>query len=248
MSIVESGPENLAPHPPRRDVERWLAREVSSEERQRIETHLSSCRACQEFAESCRREQAALEERLPPQAFAARVLARAATGPAPWRRWPLVLATSATSALLLMALLLWRPAADAERWRGGAAVVRVYLDREGQRSLLLDHIPRPGDRLRYEITLPPGQRAYAALVALEDGRALPVLPPSSAAPPFEVAGTSLLPGAAALESGAPARLLLVLRPVPFAIGSLLAEVELSARQGRHPDGVAHELGFAPEAP
>ncbi len=248
MNTVAPGTENHALHPARRDLERWLAQEISGEEGQRIETHLASCRACCDFVETCRREQAALEARQPPPLFAARVLARAAPGTAPRPRWPFVLAASTASALLLIALLLWRPAAEGERWRGGAAVVRVYLDRAGQRSLLGEQRPLAGDRLRYEITLPPGRRAYAALVALENGRALPVLPASRAAPPFEIAGTSLLPGAAALEGGAPARLLLVIRPAPFAIDSLLAEIESAARQGRTPDGVAHELVLGPEAP
>lgn len=248
MHVLLSDFDGRTGHPPRRDLERWLAQEASGEEWKRIADHLASCRACEEYVEACRGEQEALEARSPPATFAASVLARAASGAAPRPRWPFLLAASATAALLLIAVLLWRPAAEGERWRGAAAVVRVYLEREGQRALLGDHRPRPGDRLRYEIALPPGQRAYAALVALESARALPVLPASRAAPPFEIAGTSFLPGSAALEGGAPARLLLVIRPAPFAIDSLLVEAEFAVRQGRTLEGVAHQLLLDPEAP
>jgi hypothetical protein len=239
----------LAGHPPRRDLDRLAAQELAAPERQPIETHVATCAECRAYLESRRREQAELVERLPPEVFAASVLSRPARGAESGPGWRLALAaSSAVAVLALLALWFWRPPPEPARWRGDAAVVRVVLEREGQRSLLGDIRPRPGDRLRFEIALPPSRRAWTALVAIENGRALPVLPPSREDPPFEIRGSGWLPGSAAVVAGPPARLMLVLRPAPFSLASLLAEVEQAEHAGRAPEGLAHELLLDGEAP
>jgi hypothetical protein len=106
--------------------------------------------------------------------------------------------------------------------------------------------------LRYKITLPPGKRAYAALLTVEGNDVIPVLPGRVEAEPYPVSGETILPGSVEIEPGNESSVVLVIvREGRFAIKDILKEVKNAAAAS--PDkidvpGVVSRLQIAPGAP
>ena len=81
-------------HPPRFDLERLLAEEISGEQAAELRSHLDSCAACQLLMTRLESEQARLLAEKPPAVFVAGLGERAPAGVrrlhthvARWRMW-----------------------------------------------------------------------------------------------------------------------------------------------------------------
>ena len=241
-------------HPARIDYDRLLAGELNPLKSNELREHARSCGDCRAYLAALEADGADLLRRLPPNAFTDRVMHRAGFTRRPMLRWALA---GAAVVLLLAGVVSgwwWQRRGGTEpgtRWMGGAQQIRVYLERPGEPANPLETQPRVGDRLRFEVVLPPGRTGYAALVALDGGRAQAVLPADPLHPPFPVSGSTLLPGSAAVEpGGGRVQLVLVVRETPFQLAALLQELQQADREGTLQGilGLAYSLAVDLDAP
>jgi hypothetical protein len=192
--------------------------------------------------------------RLPTAAFVRQVNERAGTTKptAPRLAWRVALPAFAAAAIVVLSALWFaHPAPQddpAMRWRGQAPGVQVYLHRAQESSKLTEQPVIAGDRLRYEVALPTGESGYAAVFALEEGRATPILPPEPGAIALRVVGNSLLPGSVEITAGgSPVELVLIVRGQYFSTAQIIPELEAADARGAlaQVKGVAHQLSVAP---
>jgi anti-sigma factor RsiW len=241
-------------HPTTWEMQRWLAGELSTTQREALQDHLGGCPQCADYLASRQQEQAHLMERLPPETFAARISARAQTEAAleprlqaaePWwkrmpRLWLWLPATAAAAAVALL-LLVGRgqpPEPGDVHWMGGQPAVRLVVQRGP--ATLSDAVPRVGDRVRYEVTLPGDQRGYAAVMAIQEGEVVALSPPAPMALPIH--GPTWMPGSVALDPGGGlVRVLLFVRPDAFELAPLAEALRQAAPESapRWPPGLVH---------
>jgi anti-sigma factor RsiW len=227
-------------HPARFDLDRLAAGELDDAVAEPLRAHAEGCEACRAYLAGLERDRTTLLARRPAAAFAVAIEERILAGdprPVPVRRWVWAWGLGgvvAVAALLVIALRVPNDPGGTgsgrgvdTRWMGAPAVVRVHVLRDGVTSLL-EGAPRPGDRLRWEVSLPPGIRGHVAVIGVEGARAFPVLPPGAAEDAFPLDGSGLLPGSVEVDAAGPAtRLLLVVRAQPFRAGDLAEEAARS---------------------
>lgn len=222
-------------HPPQIDLDRFVASELNARESDNISAHLENCVPCRVYVENTLTEKEELDRRKSPTSFAfdveERMKASRRANASSHRRWAWGLSAATVAvAVSVIAILYLGPSSRDEqtpglRWMGGNVATKIYLNRNEQTQLLLGQKPMPGDRLRYEVVVPAGYRMYAALIAVEGNRPSVLLPADPASEPFEVVGTTMLPGSVEIV---PERgnviLLLIVRPRSFQFDELLQEL------------------------
>ena len=251
-------------HPPTFDLDLFLAEEVEPTDTENIRQHLDQCAECRRYVEDRMAERANQMELLSPKVFAHQVEERFAAeelpvepsrGTARPRRWvwSVGFAVLATAAAVLLALLLIPnndgsviadpdgPGPDDIRWMGDAPVVRLQIMRNEQ--LVDDSQPIAGDRLQYEVTMPPGEQGYAMVVAAEGDRVFSVLPENGH--PVEISDVEWIPGSIAFEPGGVVHLYLFVRSEPFVPQTLVDEVREALVVGggdvQPPSGLVHRM-------
>ena len=222
-------------HPCRFDLERLLAGELKGEERERISAHVDQCTRCGEWLQRCREEQEALLARLPAASFALRVETRARSAAQESRRWLWGWAwkTALAGAAGLLILLVWvqaRGPGRATRWMGSSTACQIYVQEAGGVTRLVGDALRPGERVRFQLTLPADQVGYAALLGKQGERVFALVPDSAEAAALPVSGVFWMPGSLSLDgAGAPVELLLYVRSAPYAVAALIGEVAQDPR-------------------
>lgn len=219
-------------HPPPYDLERLSAGALGDDEASALAHHMARCPDCQNRLNRIEEEQRTLLARKSPELFALQVaegLARnkpARMGPPYWR-WTLSGAAVAAAAVIIILLLPPSPTPTGElRWMGKGVAVKLYLNRNGSNSIYNQQPLRGGDRLRYEVTLPTGKRAFAILIGEAGGKFFPLLPPRRKARAFKVSGALLLPGSVVIEpGGGPVHLWLIARSGVYSVASVLEEID-----------------------
>lgn len=244
----------MKPHPTSFTLDRLTAGELSGKAEETVQDHLTACDGCRKYIAERQAEQDELLEYLTPAVFAARIAEHAASeGPRPTmspnRRktvwgFGVALAAAATAILAVVVIGLYKteptPPDDTIRWMGSDVVVQLHVLRDD--SILLGENPVVGDRVRYEVVLPPETEGYAAVIGIEQGQAFWVLPEDGQ--PAFVTDATILEGSVDLQpGGGVVQLLLFVRPELFSSVTILDEVEhsLEATNGEWPVGLAHEL-------
>jgi hypothetical protein len=137
-----------------------------------------------------------------------------------------MIAVIASAACLLVFLSLSPQKTATTRWMGNSPAVKIYVNRNGNTQTISGSKPLVGDRLRYKVTIPQGQKAYAVLVGIEDGRVFPLIPDRIDSEPFRVSGETMLPGSVEIEPGnSDTVLFLIVREKSFAIRDIVNEVK-----------------------
>lgn len=251
-------------HPPTFDLDLFVAEEAEPSVTAVISQHVDQCAECRQYVDTRLAERATQMERVSPKVFAHQVEERLAAeelpvepsrGTARPRRWGwgIGFAVLASAAVVLLALLLIPnddgsviadpdgPGPDDIRWMGDAPVFRLQILRNEQ--LVDDSQPIAGDRLQYEVTMPPGEQGYAMVIAAEGDRVFSVLPEDGH--PVEVSDAEWIPGSIAFEPGGEVHLYLFVRSEPFTAQMLIDEVRETFIVGggnvQPPSGLVHRM-------
>ena len=249
-------------HPPTFDLDCFLAGEAERAVAERVEQHVDSCGECRTYLDTRAAEQAAHSEQLSPQVFANRVSEQFAAEELvaelsqSWARprrlaWGVGFAALASALVVLLVLTTQGPREDTGgpslpgeddiRWMGAAPVVRLQILRNDQ--LVIDVDPIPGDRLQYEVTMPPGEIGYGMVIAAEGERVFVVLPEDGR--PAELSDVSRVPGSVAFEPGGVIQLYLFVRAEPFSARTVVDEVHETFVVGgggtQQLDGLVHRM-------
>lgn len=135
---------------------------------------------------------------------------------------------------------------------GDGAIVHVILNRDNKSMPYNNQHLHAGDRLRYEIVLPPGKQGYATLLGIEGMKVWSVIPQESSHEPYAVKGTAWLPGSVEIESGGlPVLLWLFVREDKFSIQELINEVKthkITQNGATDIHGLRHRLNIMVGAP
>ncbi|MCP4598927.1 MAG: hypothetical protein GY847_00025 [Proteobacteria bacterium] len=245
-------------HPPQFELDRLAAKELAPEDANEIRAHLEGCLTCRAYLKKIDDEQEAIVSRTPPMSFAYAVEEKMTGGKVRSRAshtWTWGLSTAAVAAVILAVYLI--PSSpekktNSMRWMGSPVAAKVYLKRDGQSQLLDKQTPIPGDRLRFEVIVPPGKKMHAVLVATEGNRTSSILPDRPESGPYPVSGAKLLPGSVEVERGGGTVILrLIVRSEPFRIDELLKEVASKAGpSSEKPEisGLVHRLVVEPGSP
>ena len=243
-------------HPSRFELDRLVAGELESSRVAELKNHCVECEDCNRYLSSLEQDRDALMGRLNPGEFAARIEERFDKSRPWWSRISTFrpalvpsLVTAATVALLAISLALWfsNPEPPAVRWMGATATATVYVQHETDVSILQGQRVDAGDKVMFEVTLPPPKKGFVALIASEKGGIVtPVLPSLADDAAYEMTGTFRLPGAISSIAGdQPTRLLLVTRDAPFVIRDLLVEVR-DLEVGKEIEGLVREVEIGAE--
>jgi hypothetical protein len=239
-------------HLPRYDLERMVAGEAPNE----VLRHVQSCEVCSAYVAELQKTSDELMRRCPPELFVRRLIESTTAAPKHLsnqrRRLRYALVAGLTTACVLI-FVLWRLASvpissdhsslpadqhDELRWMGPRFVVNTIIRRGGRIMHLSDPSLKPGDEARYEITPSPNSTGWGAVVAIEDGEIIPLLPTAGAA--YRIEEKTVLPGSVAIDKqGGDLEIVVFVRPDPFDVSTLVSEW----RARTHESGVSTMRGI-----
>lgn len=193
-------------HPPQYDLDLF----ATGDDNLLVESHLEVCAQCREYVAEIKRERIKMLGELPPHILTQRVfghIENSRPSQAPLLKWATVGALCLVAALLATFYSSPNPSVKSEKqgqsdvkWMGSAVGLRVFARRDGRDLEIGLSGAKSGDKLRYQISVPDGLRAYAAVLAVEDQRVVPVLPDDSHARPYEFTTRTMLPGSVVVET------------------------------------------------
>ena len=247
-------------HPPRFELDRLAAGELDSPAVAGLQSHLDDCADCREYLATIETERAELLEHKPAELFVESLESHDLATDKPRRVWAFSLAAASVAAAAVIVILILgnqpEPADDNMRWMGQGAITQVYLKRGAKSQLLTNQAILPGDQLRFEVALPKGKRAHAAVFAIENNRVTCVLPSQPSTGPHLIVDQLLVPGSLIIEAlDSPVDIILIVRPEPFNLAKVSGKIEKSLgslEAGRQLSsiipGLKHHLRVEPNKP
>ena len=249
-------------HPPALDLDLFVAGEGDHSNNEAVTRHVEQCAECRRYVDDRLAEQATQMAQLAPQVLAHQVAERFDASQKPLRPsphqagsrlwvWGVAFAGLAAAAAVVLALLILPDdrgngvGPDGPRdditWMGTSPVVRLQILRGDQ--LVDDTEPTAGDRLQYEVTMPPGEVGYAMVIAWQGDYVFPVLPEDGI--PAEASDVGWIPGSVTFEPGGVVRLFVFVRPEPYTALDLVGEVREAyvepERVVNEPSGLVHRM-------
>lgn len=223
-------------HPPQYDLDRF----ATGDDDLSIENHLEVCAQCREYIAEIERERIKMLGKLPPNILTQRVFGHIENprpSQAPLLKWATVGALCLIAVLLATFYSSSNPSVKNEKqgqpevkWMGSAVGLRVFARRHGRDLEIGLNGAKSGDKLRYQISVPDGQRAYAAVLAAQDQRVVPVLPDDSRSRPYEFTTRIMLPGSVVVETDTESlEVLIYVSENEFRLEELQRKIEESLR-------------------
>ncbi|MBW1808500.1 MAG: hypothetical protein JRJ87_09930 [Deltaproteobacteria bacterium] len=247
-------------HPPRFELDRLAAGELDSRALSGLQSHLDDCADCRKYLATIETEREELLDRKPAELFVDSLESHHLPADRQKRVWVFSLAAATVAAAAVIVILILgnqpEPVDDNMRWMGQGAMTKIYLKRGAISQLLTNQAILPGDQLRFEVALPKGKRAHAAVFAIENNRVTCVLPAQPSAEPYPIRDVLLVPGSLIIEAGeSPVDIIVVVRPEPFNLAKVRGEIEKSLGSlgtGRQLSsiipGLIHQLRVEPNKP
>lgn len=251
-------------------LSRYLADDLSAEQRQQVSVHLDDCAACQALRRQIEQDQSEYAE-LGQQHYNAawgEALARRSDEEAkqPARRvqlpWPKILIPAAALAVLAAVVVprLLSPPPEQAAYRGFKGTLALQLvAKRGERQFVVadQHKLCPGDALRFTLTA-AGESNHLVVFSLDQAGTLSSFYPNEATPPallapggktiaLEGQGRHVLPGSIILDDSLGREVIFLLAaPRPFEPGPLQKRVKsVFSRDPRAAAALgADKLGFS----
>ena len=258
----------MTKHPSMFELKCHFAGTPDSRQHEDIASHVQTCASCQTALSQLENAQATLTARKPATLFMQQLETRARnerrkTGK---RRFAAVAAFAACGVVGAVLAIIFTGGTKSDapnerlnqaaiqqpsdmRWMGTGVTTKIHVRRNGETFVSNGRRPQNGDQLRYEVNRNGNDKAYASVLAIQDGEVIPLLPQSDAQSPYEFTEHLVIPGSVVIEPGGETvELLLFVQSTQYTVESVKKELvrRLSENEDlTKMDGLVHRLNATP---